>query len=428
MTNIKIAIIGAGAAGLMCACVASEKNGVDITLFEKNKSDKKLKAEEYCDNAYLGKKLLITGKGRCNVTNACTSDEFMKNVTVNGKFMYASYNAFPSEKTMEFFEDAGTKLKIERGNRVFPESDKAIDILRVFKQKIKDNGVCVLNKKITDIVKNTDVFEIFDDEGNKYIFDRVVVCTGGMSYPQTGSDGDGYRFAQSLGHTVKEIVPSLVPLECYKADVCSRMAGLSLKNVKLTVVDKSKKKAVYSNQGEMLFTHFGLSGPLVLSASAHMKKFDPDKYRADIDLKPALDLQQIEAKLIKLFEANSNKNLSNVLCDMLPKSMTEEFCIFCGISPDTKPNSVTRETRKTIAQAFKCFSFDISSFRPVSEAIVTSGGINVKEINPSTMESKIVSGLYFAGEIIDVDAYTGGFNLQIAFSTAYLAAENCTII
>ena len=428
MSNINIAIIGAGAAGLMCACEASGKTGVKVTLFEKNKSEKKLKTEEYCDNAYLGKKLLITGKGRCNVTNACTTDEFMKNVTVNSKFMYAAYNAFPSEKTMEFFENSGTKLKIERGNRVFPESDKAIDILRVFKQKIKDNGVCVLNREITNIVKCEDLFEIFDEEGNKYTFDRVVVCTGGMSYPQTGSTGDGYKFAQSLGHTVKEIVPSLVPLECYKADVCSEMAGLSLKNVKLTVVDKNKKKAVYSNLGEMLFTHFGISGPLVLSASAHMKKFDPDKYRADIDLKPALDLQQIDAKLVKLFEANSNKNLSNVLCDMLPKSMTEEFCVYCGLDPDTKPNSINRAARRTIAEAFKCFSFDISAFRPVSEAIITSGGINVKEINPSTMESKLVKGLYFAGEIIDVDAYTGGFNLQIAFSTAYLAAKNCTII
>lgn len=424
MEKINIAVIGGGAAGLMSACIASEYDGAKVTLFEKNRSEKKMKSEKYCDNAYLGRKLLITGKGRCNVTNACDTEEFMKNVTVNAKFLYAAINAFDSSSTMKFFEDGGTKLKTERGNRVFPESDRAIDILRVFKQKIKDNGVRVINKKVINIDKNGEVFEVKTEEGS-FSFDRVIVCTGGMSYPQTGSTGDGYKFAKSFGHTVKDITPSLVPLECYNADACSDMAGLSLKNVKLTIMDKDKKKSVYSNLGEMLFTHFGISGPLVLSASAHMKKFTSKKYRADIDLKPALDLQKIESKLVKLFAENSNKNLENVLISMLPKSMVCVFCEYCGLSPETKPNSINKQQRRVLAEAFKCFSFEISAFRPVSEAIITSGGVNTKEINPSTMESKLINGLYFAGEIIDVDAYTGGFNLQIAFSTAYLAAKSC---
>ncbi len=418
--GIRAAIIGAGAAGLMCACIAA-RNGAEVTLFEKNRSEKQLDKEKCFDNAYLGKKLLITGKGRCNVTNACTKEDFFSNVTSNSKFLYAAYNAFPSEKTVEFFENAGVKLKTERGNRVFPVSDKALDILNAFKNEIKKSGVEVVNRKVKSIEKTEDGFIIVDDFGESYNYDKLVIATGGVSYPQTGSDGDGYEFAKKLGHTVSDIVPSLVPLECENAFMCSDMAGLSLKNVTLTMTDKHKNKPVYKELGEMLFTHFGISGPLVLSASAHMKKFEKGKYRADIDLKPALDLQTIDAKLIKLFERDSNKNLSNVLSEMLPKSMIEPFCEYCKIPPEIKPNSITKEQRRTLSEAFKRFSFEISSFRPVSEAIVTSGGVNVKEINPSTMESKIVKGLYFAGEVIDVDAYTGGFNLQIAFSTAYLA-------
>ena len=418
-----IAVIGGGAAGLLCAGLASDA-GAEVTLFEKNKSERKLSSENFYDNAYLGKKLLITGKGRCNVTNNCSLDDFLKNITGNSKFMYAAFSHFPSQKTMEFFESMGVPLKTERGNRVFPESDKSVDILKGLKKFIKEKNVKVRNKNVISIVKEDEMFVVSTSDGDKFTFDKVVICTGGVSYPQTGSTGDGYKFAESFGHTVNEPVPSLVPLECENYGMCSDMSGLSLKNVKLTMTDKQKKKAVYSEMGEMLFTHFGISGPLVLSASAHMKKFTPDKYRADIDLKPALDLQTIESKLIKLFEKESNKNLSNVLADMLPKSMCEPFCEYCGMSYDAKPNSITKAERHRIAEAFKCFSFDISSFRPVAEAIVTSGGVSVKEINPSTMESKIVPGLYFAGEVIDVDAYTGGFNLQIAFSTAALAAKN----
>ena len=419
----RLAVIGAGAAGLLCSGLASDK-GVDVTLFEKNKSERKLASENFFDNAYLGKKLLITGKGRCNVTNNCGLDDFLKNITGNAKFMYAAFSHFPSAKTMEFFDSMGVELKTERGNRVFPVSDRSVDILNGLKKFIKEKNVKVRNKKVTSVVKEDDKFVILTSDGDKFTFDKVVICTGGVSYPQTGSDGDGYTFAESFGHTVKEPIASLVPLECEEYGMCSDMSGLALKNVKLTVTDKQKNKTVYSEMGEMLFTHFGISGPLVLSASAHMKKFTPDKYRADIDLKPALDLQTIDSKLIKLFEKESNKNLSNVLADMLPKSMCEPFCEYCGMSYDAKPNSITKEQRRVIAEAFKRFSLNISSFRPIAEAIVTSGGVNVKEINPSTMESKLIPGLYFAGEVIDVDAYTGGFNLQIAFSTAALAAKN----
>lgn len=419
---IKVCVIGGGPAGLLASGLAASY-GVDVTLFEKNKSERKIPKENFYDNAYLGKKLLITGKGRCNVTNNCGLEDFMKNVTVNGKFMYAAFNCFPSSKTMEFFESMGVPLKTERGNRVFPVSDKSVDILNGLKRFIRDNNVKVKNKCVSTVVKNEDGFVVKTTDKDSFMFDKVIICTGGISYPQTGSDGDGYRFAKALGHTVVSPLPSLVPLECYNKKMCSSMSGLSLKNVKLTITDKQKNKAVFTELGEMLFTHFGISGPLVLSGSAHMKNFSSDKYRADIDLKPALDFQTVDSKLVRLFEKESNKNLSNVLMDMLPKSMCEPFCEYCDIAADAKPNSIKKAQRQTIATAFKCFSLDISSFRPIDEAIVTCGGINVKEINPSTMESKVVGGLYFAGEVIDVDAYTGGFNLQIAFSTAALAAK-----
>jgi predicted Rossmann fold flavoprotein len=423
--KIKIAVIGGGASGLMCACVSAQ-NGADVTLFEKNKSDRILKSETFFDNAYLGKKLLITGKGRCNVTNNSDVAEFMKNVPTNPKFLYAAYNAFPSEKTMKFFEDNGIRLKTERGNRVFPQSDKSIDILSAFKKKLKENGVKVVNRKVVSIDNKDGSFEILTEEKEKYKFDKCVICTGGLSYPKTGSDGDGYKFAKKFGHTVREPEPSLVPLECKEKELCESMSGLTLKNVKLSVSDalNPNSKTVFSETGEMLFTHFGISGPLVLSASAHIKNPEKNKYRADIDLKPALEIEKTDEKLVKLFSEKSNANVSNALCSMLPKSMTEPFCKYCGVSPSIKANSVDRETRKRMAKAFKKFSLEISAFRPIEEAVITSGGINVKEINPSTMESKIVKNLYFAGEVIDVDAYTGGFNLQIAFCTAYLAAKS----
>ena len=423
--TVRIAVVGGGAAGLMCACTAA-RAGAAVTLFEKNRSERTLESERYYDNAYLGKKLLITGKGRCNVTNACTAEEFMASVPGNPKFLYAAFRAFPPERVMETLTQMGVSLKTERGGRVFPLSDKALDVLRAFKNELKNTGVTVINRKVTDVMRAEDasdrLFLLTDERGVRHEFDRVVLCTGGLSYPQTGSDGDGYAFAASLGHTVTPLVPSLVPLECREAQMCSAMSGLSLKNVTLTVVDAERKKPVFSKLGEMLFTHFGISGPLVLSASAHMRPFAPDRYRADIDLKPALEPAVIDARLVGLFEKEPNRNLANVLTEMLPKSMAEPFCLHAGLSPEAKPCTLTKANRRALAETFKRFSLWISATRPISEAIVTAGGVKVKEINPSTMESKLVRGLYFAGELIDVDAYTGGFNLQIAFSTAYLAA------
>ena len=418
-----VAVVGGGAAGLVCACLAAQ-NGAQVTLFEKNRSERILDSERYFDNAYLGKKLLITGKGRCNVTNACTVNEFTASVISNPKFLYAAFRAFPPEKVMTYFEALGVPLKTERGGRVFPVSDKALDVLRALKSELKRTGVRVINRKIDAIEKNGVAFRLTDERGETYAFDRTVICTGGRSYPQTGSTGDGFAFAESLGHTVTPCVPSLVPLECEEQALCSGLSGLSLKNVTLSVTDTERKKTVYSKLGEMLFTHFGISGPLVLSASAHMRPFEAHKYRADIDLKPALELSQLDAKLVSLFETEHAKNLSNILCTMLPKSMTEPFCRLCGLSPDAKPGSLTKSDRRRLAETFKRFSLHITAMRPIEEAIVTSGGVSVKQINPSTMESKVVPGLYFAGEVMDVDAYTGGFNLQIAFSTAYLAAVN----
>jgi len=423
--NIKVAVIGGGAAGMMAAVSAAE-NGADVTLFEKNKSEKVLDKEKYFDNAYLGKKLLITGKGRCNVTNACTLEEFLANVPVNSKFLYASYNGFPSEKVIEFFENGGTQLKVERGNRVFPVSDRAIDVLKVFKIKLRENGVHVVNKKVTDIVTEDGSFcAVVTENNEKLCFDRCIICTGGASYPITGSDGDGYNFGEKAGHTVKEIKPSLVPLTS-KDKCCRDMMGLSLRNVTLTVTDSKKKKPVFKEMGEMLFTHFGMSGPLVLSASSHMRDMEDGRYTVMIDLKPALNEKTLDARLLSDFAKHINKNMDNAMSGLLPSKMIVPFLSKCGIPKEQKTNSLSKEQRRTILETLKCFKVAISGFRPVEEAIITSGGICVKEINPSTMESKIVKNLYFAGEVLDVDAYTGGFNLQIAFCTGYAAGKSAS--
>ena len=417
---MKVAIIGGGASGMMAAITAA-RNGADVTLFEKNKSQKVLDKEVFFDNAYLGKKLLITGKGRCNVTNACTLEDFLANVPVNSKFMYASYNGFPSEKVMEFFEQAGTPLKVERGNRVFPLSDKAVDILRALKSKLREYNVKIVNKKIDGVFAADGSFShVVTQDGKEMSFDRCIICTGGASYPVTGSDGDGYRFAQSMGHSLKEIKPSLVPLVS-KDKCCRDMMGLSLKNVVVSVLDSKKKKPIYKEMGEMLFTHFGVSGPLVLSASSHMRDMSEGRYTLCIDLKPSLDESTLDKRLVSDFTKYCNKNMDNAMSDLLPSKMIVPFLIKCGIAKETKTNTLTKEQRRTILENLKCFKIEIDSFRPVEEAIITSGGVNVKEVNPSTMESKLVRNLYFAGEILDVDAYTGGFNLQIAFSTGYAA-------
>ena len=424
--KIKICVIGGGAAGMMSAITAAQ-SGAKVTLFEKNKSQKQMASESFFDNAYLGKKLLITGKGRCNVTNDCTLDEFLKNTPVGSKFMYASFNSFTPQDVMHFFENAGTPLKVERGNRVFPVSDKSLDILRVLKSKLFENNVKVINKKVADITAEDGVFTsvILEDESEMF-FDRCIVATGGASYPQTGSDGDGYRFAEKMGHTIKEIKPSLVPLVS-RDKACRDMMGLSLKNVTLSVLDNKKNKIIFKEMGEMLFTHFGMSGPLVLSASSHMREMSENRYTVSIDLKPSLDEKTLDTRILSDFSKYINKNMDNALCDLLPQKMIVPFLNKCGIKKEQKPNSLTKEERRKLVETLKGFTVDIHSFRPVDEAIVTSGGISTKEINSSTMESKIVKNLYFAGEVIDVDAYTGGFNLQIAFSTAHLAAKQASV-
>lgn len=424
-SKVSVCVVGGGAAGMIAAITAAE-NGAAVTLFEKNKSQKQMESERFFDNAYLGKKLLITGKGRCNVTNDCTLDEFMKNVPVGGKFMYAAFSCFTPQDVMDFFEKGGTALKVERGNRVFPVSDKSIDILRVLKRKLFEHNVKVINKKVTDVCCENGVFSAVTlEDGRKMEFSKCIVATGGVSYPQTGSDGDGYRFAQNAGHTVKEIKPSLVPLVS-RDKACRDMMGLSLKNVTLSVIDNKKKKIIFSEMGEMLFTHFGVSGPLVLSASSHMRQMEEERYTLCIDLKPSLDEKTLDTRLLSDFSKYINKNMDNALCDLLPSKMIVPFLNKCGIRKEQKPNSITKEERRIILETFKGFKIDVHSFRPVDEAIITSGGVATKEINPSTMESKLVSGLYFAGEVMDVDAYTGGFNLQIAFSTARLAGMSAS--
>ncbi len=421
--RVTAAVVGGGAAGLIAAIKCAEF-GADVTLFEKNKSKEIKASEAFYDNAYLGKKLLITGKGRCNVTNDCTLDEFLKNVPVGSKFLYAAFDNFTPQDVMDFFENGGTPLKVERGNRVFPVSDKSIDILRVLKHKLFDNNVKILNQKVVAVNQENGTFKSVSlENGKEMFFDRCIIATGGASYPQTGSDGDGYRFAERLGHTIKEIKPSLVPLVSH--DKCCRdMMGLSLRNVTLSVIDNKKNKTIFKEQGEMLFTHFGMSGPLVLSASSHMREMAENRYTVSIDLKPALDERTLDTRILSDFSKYINKNMDNALSDLLPSKMIVPFLNKCGIKKEEKPNSITKEQRRIIVETLKGFKVDIHSFRPVDEAIITSGGVATREINPSTMESKQVKNLYFAGEVIDADAYTGGFNLQIAFSTGVLAGQN----
>ena len=403
---MKVVIIGAGAAGLMAAVTAG-RNGHEVILIEKNDR--------------FGKKLAITGKGRCNVTNDSPVDELIKNVPVNGRFLYSAFNTFSSYDTIEFFENAGVKLKTERGNRVFPESDKAQDIVNALVSEMKKYDVKTIKGTAVKIIEeNGCINGIMLSDGKIINSERVILATGGVSYPTTGSTGDGYKFARELGHTVTEIRPSLVPLVAME-DFCKEMMGLSLKNVAITLFENGKKK--YTDFGEMLFTHFGVSGPVILSASAHMKK-NVDCYSIEIDLKPALDESALDKRILRDFEKYSKRDFINSLSDLLPQKMIPVIVKLSGIDPRKTVCEITKEERKKLGYLLKHLTINVKAFRPVSEAIITSGGIKISEINPSTMESKIISGLYFAGEIIDVDAYTGGFNLQIAFSTGYLAGNN----
>ena len=405
----QVVIIGGGAAGLMAAVTAAEK-GACVTVVEKNERP--------------ARKLMITGKGRCNVTNNCNVDTLIANVPKNPRFLYSAFSGFSAFDTIKFFENSGVALKTERGNRVFPVSDKAVDIVDALVSSAKKRGAKIINATATAILsKDGAVSGVKLQNGEILLADSVVVATGGLSYPVTGSTGDGYRFSKALGHTVTELTPSLVPLMCHEG-FCSHLSGLSLKNVTLSVFGEGKKKPVFSELGEMLFTHFGISGPLVLSASAHIRYMGKKNYTAVVDLKPALSLEQLDSRILRDFSEMQNKDFSNSLDKLLPKSLIPVIVKLSKIPADRKVNQISREERAELCRIIKNFTMKITDFRPIEEAIITSGGVSVKEINPATMESKLVKGLFFAGEVIDVDAYTGGFNLQIAFSTGYAAGSN----
>ncbi len=406
----KIAVIGGGASGLIAAGYAAF-NGADVTLFERN--------------SVMGKKVRITGKGRCNVTNNCDLNEFLANVIRNPKFLYAALSNFLPADTMEFFENLGVPLKTERGRRVFPVSDKAADIARALEKYARDNGVKIINQRVKSLCvsENADlsVTGVKTEQG-EYNFDAVIIATGGISYTGTGSDGDGYKLAKSVGIEVTPLKPSLVPIET-EEDV-SELAGVAPRNVVLSLVKKNSGKVVFSEMGEMLFTHFGISGPLTLSASAHISDMNPADFIAKIDMKPALDEAELDRRLLSDFAKYQNRDYINALGDLLPAKMIPCVAAKSGIDPHMKVNSITKEQRRSLLNTLKGLSFRLKRFRPIEEAIITAGGVAVREINPSTMASKKIGGLYFAGEVIDVDAYTGGYNLQIAFSTGMLAGQN----
>lgn len=397
-------IIGGGAAGCVAAVLAA-RLGKSVLLLEKNDR--------------IGRKLRITGKGRCNVTNNCSNDELMRNIPVNGRFLYSAFSGFGTADTMSFFEELGVPLKTERGNRVFPVSDKAEDIVNALADELKRLGVTIINRRAESLIIEDGVCRGVRAGGDEYRSASVLVACGGKSYPNTGSTGDGYILARSAGHTVTELKPSLVPLVSPDS-YCSELMGLSLRNVTLRLMDG--EKCIYSELGEMLFTHFGVSGPLVLSASSHIRDMKPNRYSLLIDLKPGLDKERLDARIQRDFGENLNRDFINGIRKLLPSKLIPVIARLSGIGAERKINSITKEERHRLGELIKAFPVIISGFRPIDEAIITSGGVSVKEINPKTMESKLVPGLFFAGEVIDADAYTGGFNLQIAFSTANAAA------
>ena len=403
----KVIVIGGGAAGMMAASSAALM-GAEVTLLEKGNA--------------CGRKLRITGKGRCNLTNDCENEEFLRNVPTNPRFLYSALNRFSTEDTKAFFEELGVRLKVERGKRVFPVSDKAEDIVRAMQRSCRERGVRVVFARAEELVCENGRVVGCKTEGGVLDADAVIICTGGRSYPRTGSDGDGYRLAESVGHTVVPLKPSLVPITA-KGSLCPSLQGLSLKNVSLRIVRKDNKKTVYEDFGEMMFTHFGLTGPMVLSASAHIPDIEPNRYEAHINLKPALDEKTLDARIVCDFNKYANKDFMNSLGDLLPQKMIPVVISLSGIPERKKVNSITKEERGALARVISDLTVELTGFRPINEAIVTKGGVSVKEINPKTMESKLCGGLFFAGEVIDVDAYTGGFNLQIAFSTGVLAGE-----
>lgn len=404
--NKKVIVIGAGAAGLLAAGVAS-REGADVTVLEKNPQP--------------GKKLNITGKGRCNVTNNCDFEELLANIPQNSRFMYSSFSAFSPQDMMALLEELGVRLKTERGYRVFPESDNAREITDALVGYLKSGGAVIRHETAAEVLASGGAVCGVKTEKREYPCDAVIVATGGVSYPLTGSTGDGYRFAESCGHTVRKPQGSLVPLVAEK-ELCKSAQGLTLKNVILTAKN-GKETVLFSELGEMMFTHFGITGPLVLSASAHMRDFENEKYYVCIDLKPGLTPEKLEERILRDIEEKKNKDMQNLLRGLLPSGMISIVLRKAGLDGGVKANSLTREMRRALRDTLKCLRIDIDGKRPTAEAIITSGGVEVREINPKTMESKITKGLYFAGEVLDVDAYTGGFNLQIAWSSAYSAGK-----
>ena len=405
-TQDRIVVAGAGAAGMMAAITAARAGG-RVTLVEPNEK--------------VGRKLYITGKGRCNVTNASDVQAVMANIPRNGKFLYSALSRFTPKDTMEFFTALGVPLKTERGNRVFPASDKAADIIDALFFELRRLGVELLHDRVTDLViRDESIAGVTLEHMGEYDCKAAVLATGGASYPRTGSTGDGYRLAESAGHTIVPVHGSLVPLVSEDLD-CGRLQGLSLRNVELKVKNR-KNKVVYREQGEMLFTHFGLSGPLVLSASAHLD-FDRDSYTAHIDLKPALDEEKLDARLLRDFADRANQDYANALGGLVPRSMIPVLIDRTDIPGNTKVRDIRKEQRRRLLETLKDFRVELSGTRPVEEAIITAGGVKVGQVDPKTMESKLVHGLYFAGELLDVDAYTGGFNLQIAWATGRAAGE-----
>ena len=401
---IEVVVIGGGAAGMMAAITAA-RQGAQVTLLEPNER--------------LGKKLNITGKGRCNVTNDCDQETLMANIPGNGRFLYSALNRFTPQDTMAFFEALGVPLKVERGNRVFPVSDRSFDISGALERELRRLKVRILRERAAEVtVENGRVTGVRSDRQH-HPADTVVLATGGVSYPGTGSTGDGYAMAAELGHTIVAPRGSLVPLESGDAD-CAAMQGLSLRNVEATVLN-GKNKPVFREFGEMLFTHFGVSGPLVLSASAHLRRWDKEQYRLSIDLKPALDEQKLDSRILRDIGENPNRDMANILSGLVHRSMVPVLLRRLALPEGEKVNSLTKEQRRALVQELKHFTVTLTGPRPVAEAIVTAGGVKVGEVVPGTMASKLVEGLYFAGEVLDVDAYTGGFNLQIAWATGYLA-------
>lgn len=408
MSRRKVAVIGGGAAGMMAAIFAA-RHGDAVTVFEKN--------------AKIGRKLYITGKGRCNLTNNCDSKTVIENTPTNGRFLYSALNRFSPADTMRFFEENGLPLKTERGHRVFPVSDKAADVVDTLLHTAKREGVQITFQRVDELlIKDGTVIGL--KTGTKELpFDKVIVACGGCSYPLTGSTGDGYHFARQAGHTVTTLKPSLVPLETEEI-IPAEMVQLLLKNVALTVIDtRQGGKKLYTDFGELQFMRYGVAGAVMLSASAHMKEMSPERYRLLIDLKPALSEEKLEARLLREINARHRETVSSLLRSLLPAAMLMLFLSKAGLSPDKNCSEITRTERRQLLMLLKAFPLTVKGFRPIEEAIVTSGGVSVREIDPKTMASKLVKGLYFAGEVIDVDAYTGGFNLQCAFATGVLAGE-----